>query len=107
MTWEQMDITRMDKISDATIDIVLDKGTLDALNENDELQGKAMKESFRVLRPGGHLLSLTFVHLRVEDLRKHASNVECVSEDLKYPALAKGKAERAFTFAACRKPTTV
>jgi spermidine synthase/SAM-dependent methyltransferase len=64
MTWLTMDVTRMDGFSDASFDVVVDKGTFDAVVSDDCLEAKAagaamLEEIARVLRPGGAYASIT------------------------------------------------
>jgi SAM-dependent methyltransferase len=58
----QMDATKM-TFEDETFDVVFDKGTLDAMYTGaSDLVKLAVAQIFRVLRPGGLFVSLTFGH---------------------------------------------
>ncbi|KFA60282.1 hypothetical protein S40285_07396 [Stachybotrys chlorohalonatus IBT 40285] len=67
--WEKMDVRRMDTISDASIDVAFDKGTLDAMihgspwnppEDTVRNSGEYLREVSRVLKPDGVFLYVTF-----------------------------------------------
>ncbi len=61
MTWLQMDISDMGQFSEASFDLVIEKATLDAMYTGPvHLIGPTVREIFRVLRPGGHFVSISF-----------------------------------------------
>ncbi|XP_074276180.1 uncharacterized protein LOC141599940 [Silene latifolia] len=67
MRWRVMDITDM-QFSDATFDIILDKGGLDALMEPEfgpKLGNQYLSEVKRVLKPGGKFICLTLAESHV------------------------------------------
>lgn len=59
-TWQEMDATKMAFQSD-TFDVVIDKGTLDALVCADDktIPANLIKEMFRVVKPNGHVFLIT------------------------------------------------
>eukprot|EP00933_Yihiella_yeosuensis_P030925 TRINITY_DN24472_c0_g1_i2.p1 TRINITY_DN24472_c0_g1~~TRINITY_DN24472_c0_g1_i2.p1 ORF type:complete len:292 (+),score=69.14 TRINITY_DN24472_c0_g1_i2:37-876(+) len=60
LRFEQMDATKM-SLEDNSIDAVIEKGTLDALFAGHaEAAEKVPPEVFRVLRPGGKFISISF-----------------------------------------------
>lgn len=59
MTWLQMDASKL-TFADGTFDVTLDKGTLDAIEQNRPLTLGAIKEAHRTLKPGGLFISVTF-----------------------------------------------
>mmetsp|Transcript_82895 Transcript_82895/g.208917 ORF Transcript_82895/g.208917 Transcript_82895/m.208917 type:complete len:222 (-) Transcript_82895:35-700(-) len=62
MKWEVMDATSME-LEDCSFDLVLDKSVLDTFACMDHAQlkaGKYLKEVYRVLRPGGTFLCVSF-----------------------------------------------
>jgi len=64
LRFQQMDATKM-TFKDNSFDVVFDKGTLDAMYTGAaHLVKLAVPEVFRVLRPGGVFVSLTFGHPR-------------------------------------------
>lgn len=62
MKWEVMDATDMNSISDQTFDVIIDKGTLDALisGHNIDICVKMLKESMRVLKKNGQFILITY-----------------------------------------------
>ncbi|XP_010892908.1 EEF1A lysine methyltransferase 4 [Esox lucius] len=83
MTWHQMDARKL-SFPDASYDVVLEKGTLDAMlvEEKDPwnvsqdtacLIDQVLKEICRVLKPGGRFLSVTFAqpHFRKRLYARH------------------------------------
>ncbi|KAK9664552.1 hypothetical protein RND81_14G050800 [Saponaria officinalis] len=67
MRWRVMDITDM-QFSDASFDIILDKGGLDALMEPEfgsKLGNQYLSEVKRVLKPGGKFICLTLAESHV------------------------------------------
>ncbi|CAM9416155.1 unnamed protein product, partial [Choristocarpus tenellus] len=64
MTWRVMDVTDMHSYKDDSFDVVMDKGTLDALMSEDtpkvrEAGVKMLAEVSRVLQPGGRYICVT------------------------------------------------
>lgn len=87
MSWLLMNASDL-TFDDHTFDVTLDKGTLDALEQNKPLVQAAAKEAFRTLRPGGVFLSVTFnsANLRVEEqLRSAAEWASCQSRSFNRP----------------------
>lgn len=71
MKWEVMDIKNMSTIPDNSIDVAIDKGTLDALISKDgnswspeqktfEAAKAEIDEVVRVLKPGGMMIYISF-----------------------------------------------
>ncbi|CAK9046205.1 eEF1A lysine and N-terminal methyltransferase (eEF1A-KNMT) (Methyltransferase-like protein 13) [Includes: eEF1A lysine methyltransferase [Durusdinium trenchii] len=58
MSWRWMNASSMDT-EDQSFDVVLEKGTLDSLQDNSELFQAAVRESHRVLRSDGLFISVT------------------------------------------------
>jgi len=59
MKWLYMNASDM-RFDAASFDVTVDKGTLDAVEQNKELVQGAVRESHRILRPGGLFVSITF-----------------------------------------------
>ncbi|KAL4151211.1 hypothetical protein PRNP1_008160 [Phytophthora ramorum] len=64
LRWEVMDMTRMQTLEDASFDLVLDKGALDALMAEDTAEvrqdaTRMLQEVRRVLAPGGRYCCVT------------------------------------------------
>ncbi|XP_042185529.1 EEF1A lysine methyltransferase 4 [Oncorhynchus tshawytscha] len=83
MTWHQMDARQL-SFTDASYDVVLEKGTLDAMlveekdpwkvsSETACLIDQVLREISRVLKPGGRFLSVTFAqpHFRKRLYARH------------------------------------
>ncbi|XP_036842324.1 EEF1A lysine methyltransferase 4 [Oncorhynchus mykiss] len=83
MTWHQMDARQL-SFMDASYDVVLEKGTLDAMlveekdpwkvsSETACLIDQVLREISRVLKPGGRFLSVTFAqpHFRKRLYARH------------------------------------
>jgi len=68
MSWVKMNASALD-INSSSVDVIIDKGTLDSLQENSGLLQAAIREGHRVLRLGGFFLSITdvFAELRLAD----------------------------------------
>ena len=62
MKWVVMDATNMDTIKDNTFDVVIDKGTLDALisGKNPQICQKMLKQSIRILKKDGQIVLITY-----------------------------------------------
>lgn len=62
MKWLVMDATDMNTIGDHEFDVVLDKGTLDALisGKNMDICDKMLRESMRVLKKDGQFILITY-----------------------------------------------
>lgn len=64
LNWAVMDVRKMD-YEDASIDSIVDKGTLDCLfflDETNEEVKKMLSEVSRILKPGGHYIVVTCGH---------------------------------------------
>lgn len=59
MTWFVEDASKL-SFSDSAFDVTVDKGTLDAIEQNRPLVEAAVKEAHRTLKPGGIFISVTF-----------------------------------------------
>lgn len=59
MRWLRMDASALVFDAGERFDAVLDKGTFDALEQNVSLSIAAMREAYRILEPGGVLVSIT------------------------------------------------
>jgi len=64
MKWKTMDASEMEYSNDS-FDVVMDKGTFDAIEGNTVLLHKVMREAHRTLRAGGLLMSVTFYTRKV------------------------------------------
>jgi len=75
MSWQLANASAL-SFEDEVFDVILDKGTFDALEANMPLVQAAMREVHRTLRPGGFLLSVTFndVSTRVEAQLQQAAD---------------------------------
>ena len=63
MSWMVMDITDMNAFADNTFDLAVDKSTIDALLCGDDSFVKVammLKETERVLKPGGHYFAISY-----------------------------------------------
>ena len=62
MKWLVMDATDMNTIADRTFDVIIDKGTLDALisGKNMNVCHLMLKESMRVLKKDGQFILITY-----------------------------------------------
>ncbi|CAE8711771.1 unnamed protein product [Polarella glacialis] len=58
MRWMKEDAAAL-SFSTASFDVVVEKGTLDALQENEPLLKAAVHEARRTLKPGGYFVSIT------------------------------------------------
>eukprot|EP00747_Dinoflagellata_sp_TGD_P167081 gnl/TRDRNA2_/TRDRNA2_190913_c0_seq1.p1 gnl/TRDRNA2_/TRDRNA2_190913_c0~~gnl/TRDRNA2_/TRDRNA2_190913_c0_seq1.p1 ORF type:complete len:391 (+),score=91.17 gnl/TRDRNA2_/TRDRNA2_190913_c0_seq1:98-1270(+) len=67
MRWQVEDASAM-SFDAASFDVTIDKGTLDAIEQNQPLLHGAIKEAHRTLKPGGAFISVTFNNptIRVE-----------------------------------------
>merc|ERR1712091_239887 len=59
MKWLYMNASAM-TFDTASFDVTVDKGTLDAMEQNKDLVFGAVREAHRTLRPGGLFISVTF-----------------------------------------------
>merc|ERR1712139_111123 len=59
MQWLYMSASNM-TFDSGSFDITVDKGTLDAMEQNRDLVLGSVRESHRILRPGGLFISVTF-----------------------------------------------
>merc|ERR1719491_813028 len=59
MRWQYEDASAL-SFADAEFDVTIDKGTLDAIEQNRPLLLASVREAHRTLRPGGFFLSVTF-----------------------------------------------
>merc|ERR1712070_343555 len=89
---------------DNHFDAIIDKGTLDAIEQNQDLQERSIKEVQRTLKSGGTLVSITYnaADTRIEkQLRGHASWGDCVT----YTFDRHGEAnKRRYYMHVCKKP---
>ena len=63
MAWKVMDITDMSEFATDSFDLAIDKSTIDALLCGDDYLLKValmLKESQRVLKPGGHYFAISY-----------------------------------------------
>jgi len=77
MRWQHMSAAEM-SFAEGEFAVTVDKGTLDAIEQNKPLLSGAMREAHRTLRPGGVFLSVTFnsAPLRVEQQLREAADWE-------------------------------
>ena len=62
MTWQVLDVTDMSVFKTDTLDIVIDKSTIDSLFCNDDCNiqvASMLKEVQRVMKPKGHYLAIS------------------------------------------------
>jgi len=59
MQWLVMSVASL-KFDDAAFDVVVEKGTLDAIDRDSDVQKAAIREAHRTLKPGGVFISITF-----------------------------------------------
>jgi ubiquinone/menaquinone biosynthesis C-methylase UbiE len=103
MKWLYMNASAM-TFDAAAFDVTLDKGTLDAMEQNKELVLGAIKESHRTLRPGGLFISVTFNNAatRVESqLQKDVMWSACYTHPIEKVSL-EGKVAQFFVHACVR-----
>jgi len=82
MQWLYMDATAM-TFDTGSFDVVIDKGTLDAVEQNKPLVLGSIKEAHRILKSGGLFLSVTFnpAPIRVEQqLQAEMTWSSCTSD---------------------------
>ena len=63
LEWMVMDCADLSAFRDGEFDLVIDKGTFDAImcgQGSDDIIDRAMKENYRVLKNGGHFIIVTF-----------------------------------------------
>merc|ERR1712087_67659 len=104
MQWIYMNASAM-TFDAASFDVVLDKGTLDAMEQNKALVFGAISEANRILRPGGLFISVTFNNaaIRVEgQLQKEVSWSACHTHPIDKLTI-EGK-ETKFFVHACVRP---
>ncbi|EJU03663.1 S-adenosyl-L-methionine-dependent methyltransferase [Dacryopinax primogenitus] len=87
MTWVEMDVRHLE-FPDAAFDVAIDKGTLDAMltpkdvwNPDPQMVADCnaeIDEAYRILRPGGRLIYLTFgqPHFRRQYMNRHDWKLE-------------------------------
>lgn len=105
MSWAQMNVNDL-AFGDGEFDVVLDKGTLDAVEANKPLTQAASSEVHRVLKPGGQLLSVTFndAAVRVDgQLRPAAEWGECSTLPFEREAKRDKEDRSRFFLHACAK----
>jgi len=105
MRWQQMNVSALD-FNDGEFDVVLDKGTLDAIEANRPLVDAAGAEAHRVLKPGGRFLSVTFndAALRVDtQLRPVADWGDCATYPFERKQRRAGAERSRFYLHACEK----
>ncbi|CAK0907825.1 unnamed protein product [Prorocentrum cordatum] len=59
MRWQYANASALD-FPEKSFDVIIDKGTFDAMEQNKPLVAAAFREAHRTLRPGGFLISVTF-----------------------------------------------
>jgi SAM-dependent methyltransferase len=105
MKWQFMSVDDL-KFDTGSFDITVDKGTLDAIEQNLPLLQAAIKEAHRTLKSGGVFVSVTFnpVGLRIEkQLQANAEWGECHSQSFEKPVHNR-KDDRVYHVHACTKP---
>lgn len=62
MRWEVMDATDMAGIQDHSVDVLIDKGTLDALisGKNNDICVKMLRQYMRVMKEDGQFILITY-----------------------------------------------
>jgi len=108
MQWLFMDATAM-SFDTGSFDAVIDKGTLDAVEQNKELVLGSIREAHRVLKSGGLFISVTFnsAAIRVEQqLQKEMSWSSCVTHPFLKELLSAQNQDKqnSFYVHACTKP---
>ncbi|CAE7439450.1 EEF1AKNMT, partial [Symbiodinium sp. CCMP2456] len=103
MSWKWMNVSAMSADS-SSFDVVMEKGTYDSLQENPGLLQAAFAETFRVLRGGGLLISITDTprDRRLEQLRPERWQ-GCVSHSGKIDTMT---GRKDLFVHVCRKPTS-
>jgi len=83
MQWLYMNASALTFDSES-FDVIVDKGTMDAMEENVELNLASVRESFRVLRSGGVMVSISYVpaRRRIDDQLKEVKWSSCITHDL-------------------------
>jgi len=105
MRWMAMNVSDL-TFADSDFDIVLDKGTLDAIEGSPKLLRAAVFEASRTLRPGGLFLSITFndADARIGRQLKEAANwQDCSTETFERTSSGTAGSNRFFVHS-CRKP---
>eukprot|EP00928_Gymnodinium_smaydae_P038548 TRINITY_DN26571_c0_g1_i1.p1 TRINITY_DN26571_c0_g1~~TRINITY_DN26571_c0_g1_i1.p1 ORF type:complete len:419 (+),score=104.06 TRINITY_DN26571_c0_g1_i1:38-1258(+) len=95
MSWQYENASAL-TFGSETFDVTLDKGTFDAIEQNEQLLADAVAEAHRTLRPGGVLLSVSFNgrEARVErQLRKDVLWSECYTHPFEKPSRNGEKSE--------------
>lgn len=104
MIWKKMNASSLNA-EDASFDAIIDKGTLDALQENVPLLEAAISEAHRTLRPGGYFISVTDMpaHIRVADqLGSYAYWEACQTHTAHLQMSSKGATD--LQVHTCRRP---
>jgi SAM-dependent methyltransferase len=105
MSWQYEDASKL-SFDDGVFDATIEKGTLDAIEQNKPLLQASMKEAHRTLKPGGFFLSITFnaAPVRVEKQLLAASEWgECTTHEFSRPGRSKQRAVDKYFLHACQK----
>lgn len=106
MQWLYMSASEM-TFDTGSFDVIVDKGTLDAVEQNRELVLGAVRESHRTLRSGGVFISVTFnpASIRIQQqLEQEVSWSACYSHSIEKELLNKKDKHATFYVHACEKP---
>jgi len=107
MQWLYMNASAM-TFDTGSIDVTVDKGTLDALEENKELVLGAVKESHRTLRSGGVFISITYSAEKLNILKKEVKWSSCHTHSIEKELTDKQdkfeESSRNYKIHACVKP---
>jgi len=107
MKWQFANASKL-AFETGSYDVIIDKGTFDAIEQNKGLLTAAAREARRVLRSGGYFLSVTFndADLRIEEhLRKAAIWVDCYTHTFERQLRQGTKAEKSTYYVhACLRP---
>jgi len=105
MQWLYMNASAM-TFDSGSFDVTIDKGTLDAMEQNKDLVLGAVRESHRILKPGGLFVSVTFnpADIRImNQLQKEVGWSSCYTHPFEKETLSK-ETERKFFVHVCERP---